>query len=90
MVDLRGCTPDAHPPWPKIFAISCSFLGKFGPLLESWCPLLWGILDPPLICHNKIPVPIVIALFVLILGIARAGNPSYLHSVSLVMQFTVR
>ena len=79
---------------PNFFAILCSFLEKFGkivgwcPLLESWHPLLWGILDLPLICHSKITVPIVIALFVLIQGIARAGNPSYLHSVSLVTQFT--
>ena len=45
----------APPLRPKIFSISCSFFCKIwqnhmlAPPLESWRPLLRGILDPPLI-----------------------------------------
>ena len=44
------CTPRR----PKIFAISCSFLENFGKIV-GWRPLLWTILDPPLMtdtCEN--------------------------------------
>ena len=51
VADLRGAPPP--PLQTKIFSISCSFsenLAKsyVGAPLESWRPLLWGILDPPL------------------------------------------
>ena len=46
VADLRGGAPGARPR-PTIFAISCSFFEKFGKFV-GWCPLLRGILDPPL------------------------------------------
>ena len=49
----RGA-PDVHSPQPKMFSFSCIFVGKFGKMvywrtLEGQDPLLWGILDPPLL-----------------------------------------
>ena len=52
-----GGTPGVRPPplRTKIFLISCSFsenlanLYAGAPLLEDWRPLLWEILDPPLL-----------------------------------------
>ena len=49
VADLRG----APPLQTKIFSISCSFSENLAKSyvrapLESWRPLLWGILDPPL------------------------------------------
>ena len=43
------------PLWVQIFSFSCSFGGKLGkiigwcPQLYGWRPLLWKILDPPLL-----------------------------------------
>ena len=49
VADLRG-PPVPPPPRPKMFSISCIFWENFGKIV-GWRPLLWGILDPPLVSN---------------------------------------
>ena len=44
LTDLEGRPQRAHPPRPKMFAISCSFFGNFGKIMlapppDGWHPL---------------------------------------------------
>ena len=51
----NGAPGYVHPLDPIFFSFSCSFWGKFTKILGSrphlcgWRPLLWKILDPPLV-----------------------------------------
>ena len=49
-----GAPPACTPPTTQIFLNFVQFFGKFGKIicwcpLEDWRPLLWGILDPPML-----------------------------------------